>query len=364
MAKKIFVAATQQNDGKTTVSLGLIAALKKRFDKIGFIKPIGQRYLMEQGYKVDEDSVLIEEVFGIKCNIKDMSPIAIEKGFTERYIEKGADEDYVKVIKDSFDQVAKGNDLVIIEGTGHAGVGSVFGLSNATVARLLDTNVMLISSGGVGKPIDEVMLNKALLDKEGVKLAGVIVNKVLPEKYERISRLARKGLEQKGLNVFGMLPYQKILDIPTMREIKEELALASLYKGENLDVSVDNVLIGAMTVKDALQFVKDNCLMIIPGDRDDMIESICRVHAGRIKKPAKISGIILSGGLMPKARSLRFLEESKIPVLITKEDTYSIASRVHSMIVKLKPQDMHKIKIIVDMVEKHIDIDKVLANLK
>ena len=60
MAKKIFIAATQQNDGKTTVSLGLIAALKKHFDRIGFIKPIGQRYLMEQGYKVDEDSVLIE----------------------------------------------------------------------------------------------------------------------------------------------------------------------------------------------------------------------------------------------------------------------------------------------------------------
>ena len=48
MAKKIFIAATMQNDGKTTVSLGLIAALKKRFERIGFIKPIGQRYLVEQ----------------------------------------------------------------------------------------------------------------------------------------------------------------------------------------------------------------------------------------------------------------------------------------------------------------------------
>ena len=126
MAKKIFVAATQQNDGKTTVSLGLIAALKKRFDRIGFIKPIGQRYLVEQGYKVDEDSVLIEEVFGIKCNIKDMSPIAIERGFTERFIEKGADEDYAGQIADAYERVAADNDLVIIEGTGHAGVGSVF----------------------------------------------------------------------------------------------------------------------------------------------------------------------------------------------------------------------------------------------
>jgi len=364
MAKKIFIAATMQNDGKTTVSLGLISALKKRFERIGFIKPIGQRYLMEQGYKVDEDSVLIEEVFGIKCNIKDMSPIAIDKGFTERFIENGADQDYVKQIKDAFWRVAGDNDLVIIEGTGHAGVGSVFNLSNATVARLLDTNVILISSGGIGKPIDEVMLNKALLDKEGVALAGVIVNKVLPEKYDRVSRLARKGLEQKGLNVFGMLPYQKMLDIPTMREIKEELKIGILYKGDNLDAPVENILIGAMNVKDALKFVKDSCLMIIPGDRHDMIEAICRVHMGKMKKGIKVSGIIISGGLMPKGGSLRRLENSKVPVLITKEDTYSIASRVHSMVVKLKPHDANKIKMIVDMVEKYIDIDKILANLK
>jgi len=364
MAKKIFIAATQQNDGKTTISLGLIAALKKRFDRIGFIKPIGQRYLMEQGYKVDEDSVLIEEVFGIKCNIKDMSPVAIERGFTERFIETGKEEDYSKAIADAFERVSKDNDLVIIEGTGHAGVGSVFNLSNATVAKLLDTNVILISSGGVGKPIDEVMLNKSLLDKEKVNLAGVIVNKVLPEKYDKIARLVRMGLEQKDLNVFGILPYQKILDIPTMREIKEELKISMLFQGLSLDIPVENVLIGAMNVKDAIEFVRNNSLMIIPGDRDDMMETICKVHSGKIKKSSRISGIILSGGLMPRRGSMKCLERSGIPVLITKEDTYKIASRVHSMVVKLKPQDESKIKIIVDMVEKYVDIDKVLANLK
>ncbi len=364
MAKKIFVAATQQNDGKTTVSLGLIAALKKRFDKIGFIKPIGQRYLMEQGYKVDEDSVLIDKVFGIKCNIKDMSPVAIDRGFTERYIDKGADEDYSKLIKDSYEKVAKGNDLVIIEGTGHAGVGSVFGFSNATVARLLDANVLMISSGGVGKPIDEIMLNKALLDREKVSLAGVIVNKVLMEKYDRIAKLVKKGMEQKGLNVFGVLPHQKILDIPTIREIKEELKIKTLYEGEDLDRQAEKVLIGAMRVRDALQFIENNSLMIIPGDRDDMIHATCDVHAGRLKKGCRISGVILSGGLLPRVRTLALLKDANIPVLVTDEETYSIASRVHSLVVKLKPQDSHKIKIIVDMVEKYVDIDNILEHLK
>jgi len=364
MAKKIFIAATQQNDGKTTVSLGLIAALKKRFDRIGFIKPIGQRYLVEQGYKVDEDSVLIEEVFGIKCNIKDMSPVAIEKGFTEKCIEKGADEDYAKLIRESYEKVSRDKDLVIIEGTGHAGVGSVFDLSNATVARLLDANVILISSGGIGKPIDEVMLNKALFDREGVKLAGVIVNKVLPEKYTKISRLVKMGLEKKDLNVFGVLPYQKMLDIPTMREIRDEVKIATLYEGESLDRPTENVIIGAMNVKDAIKFIQNNSLMIIPGDRDDMIHAACDIHSGRLKKDCRISGILLSGGLMPKDRTLKMVEKSKITTLVSKEDTYTIASRVHSMVVKLKPQDEQKIKVIVDMVDKYVDLDKVLAELK
>ena len=67
---------------------------------------------------------------------------------------------------------------------------------------------------------------------------------------------------------------------------------------------------------------------------------------------------------MPRKRSLRELQKSQIPVLVTKEDTYSIASRVHSMVVKLKPQDKPKIEIIVNMVDKYLDVDKIIASLK
>ena len=366
MAKRIFIAATMQNDGKTTVSLGLTAALKKYFKKISFIKPIGQRYLIEQGYKVDEDSVLIEAVFGIKCNecnIKDMSPIAIEKGFTERYIENGPKEDYAAGIKKAYEHVASGSDLVIIEGTGHAGVGSVFDLSNATVAKLLNANVILISSGGIGRPIDEICLNKALFDRESVNIAGVIINKVLPEKFAKTSRLVKMGLEKKSLSMLGALPYQKILDTPTMREIKEEVGIDLLYEGANLDELAEQILIGAMRVRDALNFIKNNTLMIIPGDRDDMIKAVCDLHMGKLRRKTRIAGMILSGGLMPKGWTLNFVKQSKIATLVTKEDTYSIASRIHHIIVKIHPQDTSKIKAVVDMVEKYVDIDKILAAL-
>jgi len=226
--KKVFIAATKQNDGKTSVALGLILNLQKVFKQIGFIKPVGQRYLEEEGFKIDEDSLLIEEsvkLCGIKCKLKDMSPVAVEKGFTENYILKPSHQVITRQIRESFKRISRGKDLVIIEGTGHAGVGSVFDHSNAQVARVLGSKVILISSGGIGRPIDEIVLNKALFDKEGVKLLGVIINKVIPEKFDKINNLVRKGLRRKGVDVLGVIPYNPTLSYPTIKQISEETGL-------------------------------------------------------------------------------------------------------------------------------------------
>ena len=68
--------------------------------------------------------------------------------------------------------------MLLIEGTGHAGVGAVIGLSNAVVASMLGAPAMIISEGGVGRPIDEIVLNASLFAAHGVEVAGAIVNKV------------------------------------------------------------------------------------------------------------------------------------------------------------------------------------------
>ncbi len=364
MAKKIFIAATLQNIGKTTFCLGLIAALKKHFKKIGFIKPIGQRYLMEQGYKVDEDSVLIEKVFGIGSNlhIKDLSPIAVEKGFTEKYIQGITVGDYAKLILDSYKKVARDNELVIIEGTGHAGVGSVFDLSNATVARLLRSRAILLAPGGVGRPIDEVVLNRALFDRIGVRIAGVVVNKVIPEKFNKINKLVRAGFKKKNTPVIGVMPYQRRLDLPTVREIMEEVKVPLLCGEENADASVDKILIGAMEVKYALRYVENNSLLITPADRIDMLKAAIKLQV-KSKDTRKISGIVLTGNTKPNAKILKHLNELKIPTLAIKTDTFTAAKKVDSIIVKVKPEDKEKIRLIVNMVEKYVDMDMVLKNL-
>jgi len=361
---RIFIAATRQNDGKTTISLGLINVLRKKFKRVGFIKPVGQRYVVEHGYKADEDSVLIEKVCGMKACLKDMSPIAIEKGFTENYIKKGGHEALVDNIVNSFERISKRKELVIIEGTGHAGVGSVFDLSNARVAKLLNAKVILVTAGGIGRPIDEIVLNMALFEKEKVDVIGVIVNKVLPSKYEKIKQVIRLGLKKRNIDVFGVLPYTKSLSIPTIQNILEETGIELISKKVGLRNKVQNILIGAMQPRDALDYIVDGSLLITPGDREDMLMTILSVHL--VKKPKNnisVSGIILTGGIVPNQKIMTLIENANIPVLLSKKHTYATAAEVHDLSIKIRPEDKEKTAIATELVEKYVNIEAILAKL-
>lgn len=363
MNKRVFIAATMQNDGKTTFSLGLIASLKKRFNKVGFIKPVGQRYLLEQGYMIDEDSVLINQICNLEFDLKDTSPIAVERGFTERYIQRPNPAQLKSKIRKSFNVVSKGSDIVVIEGTGHAGVGSVFDLSNASVAKMLKSKVVLITSGGLGRPIDEIMLNVALFEKAKVSFLGVVINKVRPEKFEKIDRLIRKGLARKGISVLGVLPYQRILSAPTVEQIKQETRSDILWGGQHLSNLVDNVIIAAMVPYDVLNYLKDRVLVITPGDREDVITTILSSHLVGGKKDYTIVGIILTGGIVPHKEIVRLIKKTDIPVLLSKEDTYRVAARVHDRTIKIRPEDKEKIEKAVSLVEYYVDIERIVKLL-
>src|SRR5438093_11072909 len=122
---RVFIAATRQNDGKTTVSLGLIAALKQHYPRVGYIKPVGQRFVEIAEQKIDEDIVLMDSVYQLNCPLVDMSPIAVEPDFTRKYLQSSNNDALVKKIQKAFDRVAWEKDCVICEGSAHGGVGPV-----------------------------------------------------------------------------------------------------------------------------------------------------------------------------------------------------------------------------------------------
>ena len=71
VTSRVFIAATRQNEGKTTTSIGLLAALQQFYPRIGYIKPVGQRFVEIEEQKIDEDTVLMDQVYRLNCPLLD-----------------------------------------------------------------------------------------------------------------------------------------------------------------------------------------------------------------------------------------------------------------------------------------------------
>ncbi len=361
--KSVFLSSIYQNAGKTTMALGLCKIFKERRLKTTFMKPVGQQFLTVNRIHVDKDSYLISEVYHFHRMSKEMSPITVGKGFTEKYILNPQKEVLRKAIMDSYQKLSAGMDTIIIEGTGHAGVGSVIDLSNADVAQMLRAKVIIISEGGIGKSIDEIMLNKALFDNKNVEVLGVIVNKVIPEKFKKIKTIVGQGLKNKGLRLLGVIPSNPILSAPTMEEIMGRLNYKLLCGRKNLRRHVRNTIVAAMEPHNMIGYIRDETLVLTSGDRVDNIMVAVSAHLMRQGRRCQVSGMILTGNLMPNPQIIDLLKKSKVPVLIAPEDTYTVAAKIEHLICKIQKTDKDKILEARQLVRQYVNVDMILKNL-
>ena len=361
---RVYVGATRQNDGKTITSLGLISALKKRLSNVGYIKPVGQRYVEVDGHKIDEDSLLVKQVYNLPGKLSDMSPIAIPRYFTENYIDNPNREPLIESVKASFNNIHNVSDIVVVEGTGHAGVGSVFDMSNGDVAAILGCKAIIVSSGGIGRPIDEIMLNKATFDAHGVEILGVIINKVDEPKYDKVKSYVTRGLARQGLQVLGVMPYRPMLSSPTVAQLMEDIKGELLSGEECLHNVVGKMVIGAMPPNQALEYLTRNALLITPGTREDLL--LAAMSSCILDTPDNtcIAGMILTGGTPPKPSIMELLQKTAIPVILVQDDTFSVASKIAKLIVKIRPGDTDKIKAAEAMVDEYVDVDRILDILR
>lgn len=375
MTRQLYLAATGMNRGKTTLSLGLLASLFERGLPTGFIKPVGQRYAVVDGIPADEDAILMKSVFGLPDPLSAISPVHIPRGFTKAYINGEVVEDLAARVREAHAGIAAGRDWVLVEGTGHAGVGSVVDLSNAQVARMLGAPVLIVSEAGVGRPIDEIVLNRALFEREGVPVVGAVVNKVDVDAHPSLAAVLQRGLASHGIALLGILPYRPLLSNPTLGMLAEQMAGEVLHPGPDLGRVIEHVAIGAMQPAHVLDWVTPGSLLIVPGDREDVIQAtvtvtlVGRASGGRqasahrgaaAAEPSRLAGIILTGGYRPPARVLDAIRLADLFVFAVEDDTYAAASRVHDLLVKTHPADQDKIELIQRVVREHLDTDRIL----
>lgn len=358
--QRVFVAATGQNRGKTTASLGLTAAIIARGSKTGFIKPVGQRYLVVEGTRADEDAVLMKAVFDLPDALDDMSPVTLPRHFTTDYIMGKVEDHLERAVTEAATRVGAEKDLLVIEGTGHAGVGAVVGLSNARVAALLEAPVVIVSEGGVGRPIDEIVLNHALFEREGVRVIGAVVNKVEVESHPHLPDVLRRGLGQHGIELLGCIPYSDLLANPSLELIATHLDGELLAGQPTPGRTIGHVAIGAMRADHAAGLIRDRTLLITPGDRDDMLSMALELNAGAA---GQVTGIVLTGGLRPGDDILAALRGASLFTYLVKSDTYRTAQAVDEILVKTHPTDTDKIDTIIRLVDGSLDIGDFLARL-
>ncbi len=367
--RHLYLAATGQNRGKTTASLGLMDRFLGEGLRTGFMKPVGQRTIVDEtGVPADEDAVLIKAVFDLREPMTLMSPVHIPRGFTKAYIAGEVVEDLGARIAAAHASFVDDKEVLLIEGTGHAGVGAVIGLSNAVVAAMLRAPAVIISEGGVGRPIDEIVLNASHFAAHGVAVAGAIVNKVNVDAQPGIATILESGLARHGIPLLGVIPYRPILSNPSLAMILEGIRADLLVAGPDLDLVIGGISVAAMEPHHVLQHVVGRRIVIVAGDREDVIIALARAHRAEMRRPAVIRGEVepatvgfVLSGYRPRPAVVDEIRRADLFACFLDEDTYRVASDVHDLLVKTHAADRGKIEMIKSIVAASLDAGRMLA---
>src|SRR6185437_730927 len=122
------------------------------------------------------------------------------------------------------------------------------------------------------------------------------------------------------------------------------------------------VMIGAMQAGNVLDRLETNTLLVVPGDREDIIlAAISHAVAGIDPHQANLSALVLSESLRPESAAIaELIATAPLPIIASPMDSYTIASRIHSMTVKTLPGDSEKIERIQQLVSEHVNVDRIL----
>lgn len=363
MCKKIFIGATGQHCGKTTISLSLMHLALRKYERVGFMKPIGPKCIEFNGHIVDKDAAMFAAVFGVEDDVTLMSPMTISHGETRRFLdgETGLHAPR-QAILDACAQLEKKYDFLIIEGAGHAGVGSVVGVNNAQVAAMLHAPTLLLTGGGIGNVIDAVELNLALYQREKADVRFIMANKLVPEKRELSLAYLRKAFAPSGMMVTSAFDYLPILADPTLLHISELLDLPLMGDPGEQSRICHTIQLGAASSQIVIDHLEDSTMLIVTSSRDELLVTASSLHhIPEYKK--RLAGMIIAGHVPVSAITQKILDDSKIPYIRIKETSSEIFYRLREHVSKIGPEDREKIELINSIAEQYIDFDAIDALL-
>lgn len=354
MNKAIYIATSEEDSGKSIVTLGLMSMLMSKTAKVGYFRPIVEDF--EDG-KQDNHIETVINHFGLDIAYNDT--FAIKKSKLIKKKNKGKLGEVLDLIIEKYKQLEDKSDFVLVEGTSFMGEGTAIEMDlNVLIAKNLGIPAIIVGTG-VGKTLDELVDSLGLayhsFKMKDVEVLSVIANKVLPENIELIKAGLKKSLPEGVL--VDAIPMISSLKNITIQEIVNELDAKVLFGEAYLNNQISSFSVGAMQLRNYLMHLKENGLVITPGDRADIILGALQANES-INYPS-ISGIVLTGNIIPEETILKLIEglSPVVPIIAVHEGTYVITNKIGDIKPKIYANNLQKIETSIDTFEKYVDLD-------
>lgn len=351
MTNAIYLTTTEPFSGKSIFALGLVNLLASKTDKISYFKPI----VTVKKNQHDRRLELIKQHFKLALPYEDMYAFTIDKAFKE--INRNNEAGLIDTIIDKFQRIRENSDFVVVEGTDFAGVTTNLEFNgNVAIAKNLGIPAAIILNCAHKSVLEIVEQSLAAINSftsEGVQVLTLVANKVESGREAEIKAKLREVLDPNIL--ICTIPSHMELSNPTMEEIRESMGAKVILGEKHLTNRVDHTIVGAMQLRNFLQRLQNNTLVITPGDRGDII--IGALQANISKNFGKISGLILSGGMVPEDSIVQLIEglETVVPILQVEEPTFEVVTEVSNIKARIAAEDKEKIAIAIRLFEQAVD---------
>ena len=354
MNKSVYIATIEPNSGKSIVVLGLMTMLLGKTARVGYFRPIIDD--MENGEMDNHINTVISH-FDLKISFESAYVFTRSEVLAKQ--NQGATGEILDTIIRKYKEIESHFDFILVEGTDFSDEGSITEFDiNILIAKNLGIPVIMVASG-VGKTVEELVGNLTLACKtfkeKDVEVLSVFANKVSMEQLAPVSsRLAGSFSKQAEVVV---VPEVKSLSNPTIKEIVKALNGKVLFGKEFLTNQAESFGIGAMQLRHYLPQLKDNSLVITPGDRADII--LGALQADVSANYPKIAGIILTGGLVPEEPILKLINgvSDIVPVVSVQLGTFMVANKIGAIKSRIYADNKQKITTSISTFEKYVNID-------
>jgi len=349
MATAVYITSLEPASGKSLVSLGAMDAAAARSSRIGYFRPViaadehpdpviemlRTRYQLTQTY---------EQSYGVTTE-------------NTRAMGESVTASLVHEILTKYESLAANCDLVIVEGTDYTDASAAFEFGlNADIASHLGAACVIVARAHSHQPeqMRAVMAAAhASLRERKIAVIGFVINRIPRQEFADFEQLSHRP---DGIPVW-LLPEEPRLTQPTVADVARALDTEVVGGGTvGLARSIDHVIVGAMTLPHLVQRLIPGCLVVVPGDRADVI---LMAHASRYTSSVpSVAGLLLTGGYSPEESISRFtdgLGDDSVPMLLTHLGTYDAVHAVSHIHESLAVGDERRIALALRVFEDHVD---------